>query len=64
MVIDIAILDYANAKVRLVPCDVPYNYTNETIEGELELLGYNMAEISYMTATNIELSDERETTNG
>ena len=61
MVIDIAILDYADAEVRLVSCDVPDNYTNETIEGELELLGYNMAEISYMTATNIELSDERGT---
>lgn len=63
MVIDIAILDYADAKVRLVSCDVPDNYTNETIEGELELLGYNIDEISYMTATNIELSDEREATN-
>ena len=41
-------------------CDVPDNYTNETIEGELELLGYNMATTSYMTATNIELLDERE----
>lgn len=64
MVIDIAILDYADAKVRLVSCDVPDNYTNETIEGELELLGYDMAMTSYMTATNIELLDERETTNG
>ena len=60
MIVDIAILDYADAKVRLVSCDVPDNYTNETIEGELELLGYNMATTSYMTATNIELSDERE----
>lgn len=60
MVIDIAILDYADAKVRLVSCDVPDNYTNETIEGELELLGYNMATTSYMVATNIEVSDERE----
>jgi hypothetical protein len=59
MVIDIAILDYADAKVRLVACDVPDNYTNATIEGELELLGYNIDEVSYMTATNIELSDER-----
>lgn len=57
--IDIAILDYTNAKVRLVTCDVPDNVSNETIENELELLGYNMDEISYMTATNIELSDER-----
>ena len=61
MVIDIAILDYADAKVRLVSCDVPDNYTNETIEGELELLGYNMATTSYMVATNIELLDERGT---
>ena len=61
MVIDIAILDYADATVRLVSCDVPDNYTNETIEGELELLGYNMATTSYMTATNIELLDERGT---
>ena len=60
MIIDIAILDYADAKVRLVSCDVPDNYTDETIEGELELLGYNMATTSYMTATNIELLDERE----
>lgn len=59
MIIDIAILDYANAKVRLVSCDVPDNYTNETIAGELELLGYNMATTSFMTATNIELSDDR-----
>ena len=61
MIIDIAILDYADAKVRLVSCDVPDNYTNETIEGELELLGYNMATTSYMVATNIELLDERGT---
>ena len=61
MVIDIAILDYADAKVRLVSCDVPDSYTNETIEGELELLGYNMATTNYMVATNIELSDERGT---
>ena len=60
MTIDIAILDYRDAKVRLVSCDVPDNYTNETIEGELKLLGYHMDETSYMTATNIELSDERE----
>ena len=60
MTIDIAILDYADGKVRLVSCYVPDNYTNETIEGELKLLGYNMDETSYMTATNIELSDERE----
>lgn len=60
MVIDIAILDYVNAKVRLVSCDVPTDYTNETIENELELLGYNIDEINYMTATNIELLDERE----
>ena len=61
MIVDIAILDYADAKVRLVSCDVPDNYTNETIEGELELLGYNMATTSYMVATNIELLDERGT---
>lgn len=60
MVIDIAILDYTDAKVRLVSCDVPDNYTNETIEGELELLGYNMDTTSYMTAKHIELTDERE----
>lgn len=59
MVIDIAILDYRDAKVRLVSCDVPDDYTDENIEGELKLLGYNMDEISYMTATNIELLDER-----
>lgn len=59
MIIDIAILDYSDAKVRLVSCDVPDNYTNEAIEGELELLGYNIDKISYMTATNIELLDER-----
>lgn len=61
MIVDIAVLDYADAKVRLVSCDVPDNYTNETIECELELLGYNMATTSYMTATNIELLDERGT---
>ena len=60
MIIDIAILDYADAKVRLVSCDVPDNYTNETVERELDLLGYDMATTNYMTATNIELSDERE----
>lgn len=60
MVIDIAILDYADAKVRLVSCDVPDNYTDENIEDELKLLGYNMATTSYMTAINIELLDERE----
>ena len=60
MIVDIAILDYRDAKVRLVSCEVPDDYTNETIEGELKLLGYNMDEVSYMTATNIELSDERE----
>ena len=60
MIIDIAILDYADAKVRLVSCDVPDNYTNETVERELDLLGYDMATTKYMTATNIELSDERE----
>lgn len=59
MIIDIAILDYVDSKIRLVSCDVPDNYTNETIEGELELLGYDMATTSYMTATNIELLDER-----
>ena len=59
MIVDIAILDYADAKVRLVSCDVPDNYTAEIIENELELLGYNMATTSYMVATNIELSDER-----
>lgn len=60
MIIDIAILDYSDAKVRLVSCDVPDNYTNETIEGELKLLGYDMDYIYYMVATNIEVSDERE----
>ena len=59
MIVDIAILDYRDAKVRLVSCEVPDDYTNETIAGELKLLGYNMDEVSYMTATNIELSDER-----
>ena len=59
MIVDIAILDYRDAKVRLVSCEVPDDYTNETIEGELKLLGYKMDEVSYMTATNIELSDER-----
>lgn len=60
MIIQIAILDYAESKVRLVSCDVPDNYTDEIIEGELELLGYKMATTSYMTAPSIELSDERE----
>ena len=60
MIIDIAILDYADAKVRLVSCDVPDNYTNETVERELETLGYDMNTTSYMTAINIELYDERE----
>ena len=62
--IDIAILDYANAKVRLVTCDVPDDVDNETIEGELKLLGYKMATTDYMVAKSIELIDERETTNG
>ena len=61
MIVDIAILDYADAKVRLVSCDVPDNYTSETIEGELELLGYDVDKIYYMVATNIEISDERGT---
>ena len=60
MIIDIAILDYAGANVRLVSCDVPDNYTNETVERELETLGYDMNTTSYMTAINIELYDERE----
>jgi hypothetical protein len=60
MIIDIAILDYADAKVRLVSFDVPDDYTNDSIETALEWLGYSMATTSYMVATNIELSDERE----
>ena len=59
--IDIAILDYADAKVRLVTCDVPDNASNETIEAELELLGYKMATTDYMAAKGIKLIDERET---
>lgn len=61
MVVDIAIFDYADAKVRLVSCDIPDNYTTETIEGELKLLGYDMDYIYYMVATNIEVLDERGT---
>ena len=59
--IDIAILDYASATVRLVTCDVPDNASSETIEAELELLGYKMATTDYMTAESIKLIDERET---
>ena len=59
--IDIAILDYADAEVRLVTCDVPDNASNETIEAELELLGYKMATTDYMVAKGIKLIDERET---
>lgn len=58
--IDIAILDYANAKVRLVTCDVPDNVSNETIEAELEVLGYDINTTSYMFYKSIELIDERE----
>lgn len=59
MIIDVAILDYANAKVRLVSLDVPADYTNESIETSLEWLGYDMRTTSFMTAINIELNDER-----
>lgn len=64
MVIDIVVLDYANAKVHMMMCGVPDDYTNETIERFLESCGYNMATTSYMTAINIELLDERNNANG
>lgn len=59
MTIDVAILDYADAEVRLLSLDVPNDYTNESIETALEWLGYSMKTTSFMTAINIELNDER-----
>lgn len=59
MVIDIAVLDYVDGKVRLISCNVPADYDSYTIEAELESRGYDLDNIYYMTATNIELIDER-----
>lgn len=59
MIIDVAILDYENAKVKLISLEVPPDYTDESIETALEWLGYSMGTTSFMTAINIELSDER-----
>lgn len=64
MVIDIAVLDYANAKVHMMMCGVPDDYTHENIERFLKSCGYNMATTAYMTAINIELLDERNSANG